>query len=213
MNLHPHVICCYLILSSTSSFTQLKDNSQIGISLFRIELNDQTQVDEFEPKLVSNLSFETGWPSFRFTTNVEYAANKLHEYCRSCADVPMGDSWMREFNLYLGGKYIILSGSHFPVKPFIELRGVAGFGDYEGTFTGGWSSDFQVSQHYRTWLAGVNLGFEIIAGEHFIISYQAFYQLGQYWFDDTKNFNLTEDYQKTNTFNCSPFGFTLSYHF
>ncbi|MBK7130666.1 MAG: hypothetical protein IPM74_08995 [Crocinitomicaceae bacterium] len=213
MNLRLNLICCSLIFSATSSLAQLKDNSQIGISLFRIELNDLTQGDEFEPKLVTNLSFETGWSSFRLTTNLEYAANQLHEYCRSCADVPMGDSWMREFNFYLGVKYLFLSGSHFPVKPFIELRGLAGFGDYEGIFTGGWSSDFQISQHYRTWLAGINLGVEIIAREHFRISYQAFYQLGQRWFDDTKNFNLTEDYQKTTTFNSSPFGFTLSYHF
>lgn len=122
MNLRLNLICCSLIFSATSSLAQLKDNSQIGISLFRIELNDLTQGDEFEPKLVTNLSFETGWSSFRLTTNLEYAANQLHEYCRSCADVPMGDSWMREFNFYLGVKYLFLSGSHFPVKPLLNYE-------------------------------------------------------------------------------------------
>ncbi|NOQ72668.1 MAG: hypothetical protein GQ574_11730 [Crocinitomix sp.] len=76
--------------------------NEAGLIPFKIEKSTETQHNYFEPKFTSGLYYNHFFERFHWSTELIFAENEIHDYCRNCNDATSGEGVYKEMSFATG---------------------------------------------------------------------------------------------------------------
>lgn len=180
---------CFLVSSivfSQQSELKLDYRHQLGMTFFKLEQNEETLNNQFEPKFYTGLFYEFKPRKFSWYSSVEWGENEIIENCKNCADLPYGNMIMKELNVFSG------IGYHQSVPLFkrgfdflFRVKGFASAINYSGRYEGGFSGGVY-SRDRRYYILGLQLeaGVAYAFTDHFLFRLDCAFRAGKSWQKD-----------------------------
>ena len=151
----------------------------IFTTVFKFEAGTKTQniVNTFIPKSYKSLGYEMTLDKWSYSTSFEYTAMKIDDDC-VCYDHYHGVGYLKEFNLFSGVSYRLVSKSKIQliVGTDIYYSSVSYSGEFEGGFNG---QGISIDKDYDSYGIRQRLGMHFFPIQRLRLSLTTSARLGQ----------------------------------